>query len=248
MVKINSDLSDHQNFNFDNTKTIICIGFFDGFHKIHQKIIQKTKTLAIQENKKSIVITFSQKVNDFLKKINNNIQSQKIKYKLIEDNVNPDYLLEIQVNNHTLMISPNDFCNFLLNKLNASKIIVGSDFKFGYMGKGNADFLKQYFGSENIIIFKRNKDISSTQLKNLFEQGEIKKLNKLLNYNFLLEIKRESDNIYLIDKISIKLANGKYKINILNQSYIVNIINNSIFFNEITNFNKEIIEILEKIE
>ncbi len=214
MTKYQTFLKNSEYFNLQEKGNVVCIGFFDGLHKMHKTIFSETKRIAKEENFIWSIITFSEKVSDFLKGIKNTLQSRDNKYENIERNYKPDYLFEIDVNNESIKLNANEFCLFLKEKLNVKKIVVGDDFRFAYKGEGNISFLQNFFGVENIIVFKRVLDISTSLLKDNLIKGEISNVNKIIDDNFTARFKRISEDSYLMEDYNIEIANGLYLVEI----------------------------------
>lgn len=136
----------------------------------------------------------------------NNPSKQKIPYSLNEriNNIarfNPTtiYVYNILKNN----ISPLSFINEVLKKINPETIIVGSDFCFGTNRAGNVSLLKKYF---NVIEIEVDKNYSSTKIIDYIEQGNLKKANELMLFNFYYENKVIKGK-GLASKLSIPTAN-----------------------------------------
>ncbi|ARU91925.1 bifunctional riboflavin kinase/FMN adenylyltransferase [Spiroplasma clarkii] len=143
---------------------VVTIGFFDGLHKMHKKILFKTKKLAKKNNCLFSVVTFSQKIRNFLNKTEEHILTRLENYQLITQTFEPDYIFEIQTNMKTITKSKLYFMKYLREKLMVEKIVVGSDFRFGDRASGTILDLIDFFGKKNVIIFKRNHKYASSKL------------------------------------------------------------------------------------
>jgi len=178
-----------------NYNTAVTIGNFDGVHIAHQKIITKLTRVARLNKLKSLVITFEPYPQEFfLKSEDFKISSFKEKYKLLE-NLDVDYLLVLKFNQNFSKIKAHDFVkDILVNKLKTKYILIGDDFKFGYLRQGNFNLLK---AQENKYGFKvadfqrvsfnledENIRISSTNIRELLKSGHLKLGSKLLGRNF----------------------------------------------------------------
>ena len=166
--------------------TTACIGTFDGMHLGHQELLLNARKIG-----KGVysVITFSElpqitlQSTDF-KLITSNAQKEKI-FSLFET-TNLIYLDFSYIRNYT----PDNFCDLLANKYNINAIVIGEDFKFGKDRKGDATFLRKYFGNDNVAIVPTkliNKEkVSSTKIRELLSEGEVESASKLLGrpYNF----------------------------------------------------------------
>ncbi|QBQ07603.1 bifunctional riboflavin kinase/FMN adenylyltransferase [Spiroplasma gladiatoris] len=235
------------NYNF-NKKNTICIGFFDGVHKLHQKIMLKTKSIAKENNESFSIMTFSKKVSDFLKNQSNNLQSKKVKYQILQNLFEPDYLFEIQVNKKTISKSKSEFISYLKDILNANHIIVGSDFTFGYKREGKIDDLYEAFGKENVYVFNRNFNYSTSNLKQLLYEGKIEQLNDKIGYFYKVILKKipNKSNTYKIHQSNSILKNGYYLCSINNKEIKIKFENNVTYLkNEFNYFDSISIEIIK---
>ncbi|WP_338985549.1 FAD synthetase family protein [Spiroplasma endosymbiont of Diplazon laetatorius] len=230
MIKIETLLKEEEDFNFNFEGNVVCIGFFDGVHLMHKKIIEETKKISQQENLNWSIITFSEKVLDFINGTKNNFQLKEKKYSFFEEKFNPDYLFEIKVNEDTIKKTPEQFCEFLKNNLKVKKIIVGSDFRFGYKGEGDIEFLKKYFGKENSIIFERDQNVSTTLIRKSITEGNVEKIKKILDSDFKVNLKKIDLNKYIINDFNTLFAKKMYDVKIENSTKTIEIDNNIIFF------------------
>lgn len=165
-------------FNYINTPEIfesiaLCLGFFDGLHIGHIKLIETAKNSGYQVG----VMTFSSS----FKKNSKCITTLEDKISLMEK-YGVDHLFIVENTLELSSLSAIDFINFVLKKINPKMLICGTDFHFGHFGKGNPDLLKQYFLTEvvDLLPFKDDK-ISSSLIRNLISEGQLEIVNSLLN-------------------------------------------------------------------
>ncbi|WP_158637888.1 hypothetical protein [Spiroplasma monobiae] len=229
MIKIETFLNENESFNFE--ESVVCIGFFDGIHKMHDKIISKAKSISENENLNWNIITFTEKVSDFLNKTNNNIQLKENKYLQFKNKYNPNFLIEIQVNKETITKSAEYFCDFLKTNLKVKKIVVGDDFRFGYKGTGDVQLLRSFFGEENVILFKRVKEISTSLVRENIISGNIEEIKRILDRNIFVTFKKIEDKKFSIIDFNLNLANGLYEIKMDSEIQEIEILENKTEFN-----------------
>lgn len=184
MELINLDLN-----NIEIPKNIVaCIGVFDGVHLGHQRLIKSVEDKGKELNLKKAVITFEPHPDFILKKNNNEkyLTPLEEKRKIIEYYFDIDYFIVIKFNKELSKLSYIDFYNLFLKKIN--HIIVGYDFKFGYLGEGNIEKL-QKLHSNCTIIDKvesgfNDEKVSSKLIIKLLNEGNICLVTKLLNNRF----------------------------------------------------------------
>jgi riboflavin kinase/FMN adenylyltransferase len=87
-------------------------------------------------------------------------------------------------------LSPEEFAQRILaGTLNARKILVGEDFRFGYKQEGNIETL-QRLGFEVLpagAVLKRGERISSTAIRKLITEGSVSRACRMLGSPFALE-------------------------------------------------------------
>lgn len=165
------------------------IGEFDGIHLAHQYLIKRVLKTSINTNTKSAIITFDPHPDQLIKKdvvktifsLNEKIKSFA-KYGI-------DYLFIINFDEKLLKMPHQEFTKNYLKPLKIVNLVVGFDFRYGYLGLGNKDtILKE--GIKNIEVIDKMYDeeqiISSTYIKELLVNGKVEIANKLLDKNFTL--------------------------------------------------------------
>ncbi len=168
---------------------VITIGAFDGIHLGHQELIKNAVSKSKKLNYKSAVITFNPHPNEIISKEKRfSINSLETKAKIIES-FGVDYLIIIEFNDTFSKISKKEFINNYLLKINVKEVIVGTDFKFGHHGEGNAYEISSLsdnkINSTIIDIVKyENEKIGSTKIIELLKSGEIDLVNQLLGYEY----------------------------------------------------------------
>lgn len=166
------------------TKNIpLIIGFFDVLHKGHKEIFDKVKT-----NKFNVLLVYNSpnKQEWFHGSL---FRAALIRNKYKQANI---YWLNVKKNN----LSALNFIRFIAKIFSPSKIIVGSDFKFGKNRTGNIGLLKQYF---KVNAIKYNPRYQTKIIKKLYKQGKVIEANKLLIHK----------TMYLLGKITKGKGEGK---------------------------------------
>ena len=158
--------------------SIITIGFFDGVHLGHQKIINKMKEYP---QYKSVVITFE---DDVLKmfKISDCIYDLSKKLSCFEM-MGIDYVLLLRLSDNFQSMDARSFMVNVLDKLNTKVVVAGSDFSFAKNRQGNADYIKNNSDYKLIMVddvYVDNIKVSSTLIRSLLNDGNIPFANRLL--------------------------------------------------------------------
>ena len=178
--------------NFD--KSVVTIGKFDGIHKGHEALIQKTVDYAKLEQLKSVVFTFKNSPLSYFSHIKTReIITEKEKMEKLES-LGVDVVICIPFDGHMAEISAEDFIkNILVNKLNVKRLVIGHDFAFARNREGTPDVMKKlgkkYEFSVDIIkaIKIGNIRVSSTLIKDLIYAGKVQEIKDYLGRNYTLE-------------------------------------------------------------
>ncbi len=180
---------------YKNTRpSVVTIGTFDGVHIGHQAIISQLLTAAEKENLTSIILTFFPHPRMVLQ--------EEISIKLINSISEREELLQ-KSGIENLIIHPftTEFSrltalefvrDILVNQLHITKIIIGYDHRFGRNRDATIEELIEFgrtydFEVEEIKAQKSDEvSISSTKIRKLLFEGNIKTVNNYLGHPFTL--------------------------------------------------------------
>jgi riboflavin kinase / FMN adenylyltransferase len=166
--------------------TLVVIGVFDGVHKGHQEILSRAKELANGE--KIIALTFDphpttvfapERAPSLLTTLIDRTELLKIH--------NADQVAVMKFTKEFAAISPEDFVkNILVDQLSVTKVVVGTDFTYGFKAAGNIETLIKS-GKENgfeviVMDLKAEDDqkISSTRIRTYILEGKVELARELL--------------------------------------------------------------------
>ena len=179
-------------FDFQNKKTIITIGTFDGVHLGHKKILEKITSNAQQLNCEGTVLTFFPHPRMVIQnveplKLLNTIEEKK----LLLESFGIANLIIHPFNKEFSQLSAEDFVKkILVEQLQIQKIIIGYDHRFGTNRSADINdlivFGKKY-GFEVEQIEAQEIDeiaISSTKIRTSLEDGAITLANEYLGYYY----------------------------------------------------------------
>ncbi|AXT21058.1 bifunctional riboflavin kinase/FAD synthetase [Flavobacteriaceae bacterium AU392] len=187
------NLKDYRSY-ISNKKSVITIGTFDGVHIGHQKIISKLIEDAKQNDLDAIILTFFPHPRMVLQKdktikLINTLEEKAVLLK----NLGVNHLVVKEFTEEFSKLSASEFVNeVLINKLNIDHIIIGYDHRFGKNRSADINDLRSFGDNYNFkvseITVQEVDDvaISSTKIRKALLEGNIKKANTYLGYNFML--------------------------------------------------------------
>ncbi|RYM07142.1 bifunctional riboflavin kinase/FAD synthetase [Sporolactobacillus sp. THM7-7] len=123
----------------DSNEKVIALGFFDGVHLGHQKVIEKAVQVAKERGLLSAVMTFHPHPSVILspsRKREDCLTPLEMKADLI-GRLGVDQLYFVRFDHSFSQLSPQEFVDNYLIKLHAKHVVAGYDFTFGRMAKGN---------------------------------------------------------------------------------------------------------------
>lgn len=168
-----------------------CIGYFDGLHKGHQKLIQKTNELGRKYHCETALITFDPdpwvviKGMSHVRHLSTMAQRMNLAVSFGIDNI-----VLLNFTRDMADLTPQAFLDQVLGSLNLKALVCGFDFSFGYHGQGNAAFLQEHAPFEVAVIEPvedENGKISSTRISECVVNGKMEEANAMLGYNFNIE-------------------------------------------------------------
>ena len=185
--------------NFDvskiHKKSIILIGNFDGVHLGHQKLFKLANSYKKKLKLNIVVVTFEPMPKMFFNKTLKNFRISSIDQKnTILKDLGVDFLIIKKFDKNFSKKKSGFFIKEILSKrLEAKYIFVSNNFRFGNKREGD---VKQLVNNEKTYDYKiikpeplilNKKIISSTYIRSLLEQGDLKRANKLLGRSWLID-------------------------------------------------------------
>jgi riboflavin kinase/FMN adenylyltransferase len=166
---------------------VMALGYFDGVHLGHQKVIKKAKEIAKENGLKSAVMTFDPHPSVVLRKSIQHVEyitPLHEKERLIAD-LDIDYLFIVQFTSEFANLLPQEFVDHYIIGLNVVHVVAGFDYTYGRMGKGTMETLP--FHSRELFDFTivpklecEREKISSTLIRSKIREGKTNELPHLL--------------------------------------------------------------------
>ena len=177
-------LLDYRSFKPNENELSICLGYFDGVHLGHQKLIKEARKIAKYPLG---LLTFDNSVSFFLdnEKSKRVLTSLDDRFRIISK-FGVDYYYVLHIDKEFLALSSLDFITFL-EEMNVKEVFVGSDYLFGKNRSGNIDLLKEHFLTHVVdLAVDNDKKISTQQIVSYLENGDIKNANRLMGHSYLM--------------------------------------------------------------
>ncbi len=168
---------------------VLALGFFDGVHLGHRKLIDSAVSEAGRRGVLSAVFTFA--YGGALKDGAAMIYSEGERERLLS-------LAGIDVCivgdfEELRGLSPEDFIKgTVVSDIGADLVVAGYDYRFGHLGSGDTKSLSEFMRKEgkDALIFdavmQDGKPVSSTRVRTCLENGDIKKANRMLGLPYFL--------------------------------------------------------------
>ena len=175
----------YYNLEKPETDTAVALGFFDGVHIAHQRIIEKTVKCA-ELGLKPCVLTFLQNPKSIVKNIKLDLITTNEKKLEIIKNIGIQAIYMLDFNSVRDMLPEDFIINIIHNALNAKVVFCGFNYRFGKFGKGNADTLRNICQNFNIEVFVESpvlyadQPISSTRIRSALREKNFELANRML--------------------------------------------------------------------
>lgn len=181
---------------------VMAIGFFDGVHLGHQKLLNHAKDLARKNNVQFTAMTFSPHPDEVIKKDTDRKYLMPLPQKIKRmESMGVDKLFVIKFDRDFASLPPADFIQSYITGMNTRHVVVGFDFTFGFKAQGNTEYLRRKskelrFGLT--VIPKKTymgEKISSTLIRELIQNGEIDVVPYYLGSNYEVNVHILQHNI-----------------------------------------------------
>ena len=171
--------------------TIVTVGKFDGLHKGHEKLLDIMKENA--NGRQKVVLTFEREPKAFLNDLGNKTIVTEREKKLLLDEQEIDVYIKMPLTKEFLGLTPKQFIRqILVDRMGATTIVCGTDFRFGTKASGDVDYLRSHqdqFGYTLKVVEKEqyhNEDISSSAIREKITQGKMAEVCEMLNHPYCI--------------------------------------------------------------
>ena len=214
----------------ENTKSrfkpsAACIGFFDGIHIGHQKLVLEAVKQAENNELESAAIIFDPDPSEVYESNHDKKHLMTFEQKISHlEQLGIKRVYVICFNDNIRVMSPQDFIRYL-NRLNVKALICGFDFTFGIYGSGKVETLNESEEKEFSVtvidaVLYENEKVSSRRIIDLIKKGQIEKANILLGYQYTVELRLHGKDLETTQYLP---SEGEYKACINNETVQVSI-------------------------
>lgn len=178
---------------FDLSPKAVSLGNFDGVHKGHQKLMKENIKISKAKNLMPSVLLFKENTKNILNGEREYLTSLEDKIEILK-NLGIECFCLLEFSDKFKDLSPYEFIEEILyKKLNTKYVIVGDNYRFGKMAKGDIKTLKKYeedFAYKTKVVdfeLDEGKIINSTDIRQMVREGKIEKANKDLGHPFKMQ-------------------------------------------------------------
>jgi riboflavin kinase/FMN adenylyltransferase len=173
----------------------ITIGNFDGVHNGHRQIMKRVVSIAREHGWKSAVMTFDPHPTKLVApaRAPRLLTTPEQRARLIQE-LGIDEILILPFTAEIAKLTPEEFvADIVAGKLAARAVLVGDNFRFGHRAAGDAETLlnlgRKYGFDVEIAgtVAWRNRTISSSEIRQLIEAGDVAHVCRMLGRPYLLE-------------------------------------------------------------
>ncbi|MEN6316905.1 MAG: bifunctional riboflavin kinase/FAD synthetase [Clostridiaceae bacterium] len=181
-----------ENIKFANKTTAVGLGNFDGLHVGHMALVNTLISEARINKLESMIYTFTKHPENILRKklFTPLLTTVGKKIQLLSETA-LNYIFFDEFDEEYSRMKPECFVReILLGKLGARLVVAGFDYRFGYMGQGDVNMLRE-FGKKydfKVIMIPPvkidNEIVSSTLIRKLVAKGDMESVFKYLGRHY----------------------------------------------------------------
>lgn len=192
IIKLNHP---YQNHLIEDGPIVLALGFFDGIHKGHRKVIQTAKAMAESHGYKLAVMSFNQHPSVIFQGVSPEsiryLSPESRKAELLEE-LGVDLFYIVNFTKEFASLTPQEFVDQYIVGLHTKIVVAGFDYTYGKRDIANMRVLPEYSKNRFTIITipeQRNSKgkISSTAIRAALLNGNVAEANKLFGYDYVMD-------------------------------------------------------------
>lgn len=172
---------------------VVTIGTFDGVHQGHRAILTDMVNAAKDIDGETVVITFYPHPRQVLNIDSSNLRfitTQEEKIRHLEE-IGIDNLIIVNFTKEFSRIPSENFIrDYVIEKINPAKVVIGYDHHFGKNRTGDFNLLNDLSSRYNFEVQRieahdvENIAVSSTKIRHSLQRGDVEHANMLLGYQY----------------------------------------------------------------
>lgn len=174
---------------------VMVLGFFDGVHQGHKRVIQAGKKIAEEKGLKLAVMTFNQHPSIVFQKIEPHAMKYLTSLKQKEERMaelDIDILYVIDFTSDFAKLPPQAFVDQYIVGLHGKVAVSGFDYTYGPRDIADIAHLPEYAQDRFDIVTVQKEEldgekISSTRIREMMESGKMEEVTELLGYVYETE-------------------------------------------------------------
>ena len=177
----------------DNTKRVIALGFFDGLHLGHRRLLETTVRLAAENGWTPAAISFDTHPDRTVSGAAAGlITSAADRQELLHRLFGIDEMILLHFDDALMHMSWDAFIRKLCTDERAGGLVAGYDFRFGYRGQGDAQRLREKCAELGVLCRIAEKvtldgvTVSSTCIRGMLARGDLAGANRFLGHPYSL--------------------------------------------------------------
>lgn len=166
---------------------VMALGFFDGVHLGHQRVIHRAKEIARKKNVQLAVMTFYPHPKEVLS--NGNTRVHYLTPLAVKEDIfarlGVDRFYVVKFDTLFAELTPQEFINHYVIGLGAVHVVAGFDFTYGFKGQGTMDTIEddgkgKFQVTQVPKVHCSEEKISSTLIRQLISQGDVQRIPSFL--------------------------------------------------------------------
>lgn len=167
---------------------VACIGFFDGMHKGHQALIRETLKMAKELCCEPGLITFEPDPWVTIRGLRHIPHISSVSQRVdLAVRFGIDNIFILKFTPEMAALSPVEFEEKVLKRMNLQGLVCGFDFHYGAKGAGNSTRLREVYQERLRVVPAVEDDngkISSSRIEQLIVSGDMPYVEQLLGYPY----------------------------------------------------------------
>jgi riboflavin kinase / FMN adenylyltransferase len=172
---------------------VLTIGFFDGVHRGHRRLISRASELASERSAQAVAVTFWPSPASIIRPTApiQLLSTLEEKLRILEGLGTLDAVLVLPFSREMSKLSPEAFVDLIADCYRPLALVEGTDFAVGHRRLGDITYLRTLgeqrgFSVETFEVQVDGERVSSTRIRNLVQSGVLTTATDLLGREYTL--------------------------------------------------------------